>query len=253
MKHYGQFNPRSLGTRLPRHIQQGSFRSGLSYGGLASPESSHLPRPGPLLGAPSHAEYDPLFAQYHHNTPRYSHGTTWFDEPQHASTTEPRLGAPSSTEPLHSGFLPDYDDAVMTPELMDAALAPFVDHAGSLDTGLLLGDDISQAGIEQSLHPELALGDTSPSPIDHTPAPGPFQHEGYSPLELIALDQNPSAEQFDLPAAHASLEEAMWNSYGLPQPEDPLDQMLALQHELLMNPPMGYGPIPPPGMMPGPG
>lgn len=241
MRYYGPINPKPLGVRMPRHIHPMSSRPGLSYGGLDSVEAG---RTSHLGAAPfTRGEYDPVFAQYNHPDPSYEQPAPWFEDAHpRPSTPEFALGRPSMQELSQPEFVPEYEDALMTTALMRAIL----------DALRGQGEMPEDVDFLQFAPVEAALAWDSAPQADATPLEELVQNDllqdsdspfGATLLETMA-DQPIAPEEIDP------------TSVGVPPQEDQLDALLAMQHELMMNPPMGYGlppgPIPMPGAMPGP-
>lgn len=240
MRYYGPIKPKPLGVRLPRHIRPMSSRPGLSYGGLESVGPGHSSHLG---STPFTREYDPVFAHYSHPDPSYEPPVPWFgDAHSRPSTPEFALGRPSIHPASEPDLVPEYEDGLMTSAL-GRAILDALRGQGEVPEGI----DILQFGpVETAL-----MWDVAPQP-EAMPLEELVQNDLLygtgSPFEATVreamADQPVAPEEFD-PL-----------SVGVSPQEDQLDVLLAMQHELMMNPPMGYGPapgpMPMPGVMPGP-
>ncbi len=238
MRYYGPINPKPLGVRMPRHIHPMSSRPGLSYGGPDSVESGHTSHLG---SAPFTREYDPVFAQYNHPDPSYEQPAPWFEDAHpRPSTPEFALGRPSTPPLSEPEFVPEYEDSLLAPA-MATAILDALRGQGEVPEGI----DILQFGpVEAALAWDIA------------PQPGATPLEELVQNDLLHGNDSPIGATLlealaDQPIAPEEIDPT---SVGVPPQEDPLDALLAMQHELMMNPQMGYGlpPGPMPGAMPGP-
>jgi len=240
MRYYGPIKPKPLGVRLPRHIHLMTSRPGLIYGGLESVGSGHSSHLG---SGPSAREYDPVFAQYSHPDPSYEPPASWFEDAHpRSSTPEFALGRPS-TQPLpNPEFTPEYEDGLMTSAL-GRAILDALQGQGEVPEDI----EILQFGpVETAL-----AWDVAPQP-EAMPLEDLVQNDllygPRSPFETTVREA-----MADQPVAPEELGPL---SAEVPAQEDQLDVLLAMQHELMMNPPMDYGPapgpMPMPGVMPGP-
>jgi hypothetical protein len=237
VKYMGPGKVKPLGPRLPRHVQSHSFRPGISYGGLASPASSFLPRPGPLLGAPASLDYDPVFALYDHGHRSYDPPEPWFNGS--APTSEPVLMlGQTPTHNAHTITNPEYDDSLMTADLMDAIVGPFE----SLEAG-----EIELVDVEPLESPMEATDQHFPGAPDPIDQVRPIETDGYSALEQLVLEAEPGYVA-DMGGPLPLPLDPFSGQSEFPDPDEMLEE-LAAQHQLMMNPPIDYGP----GMMPPPG
>ena len=226
----GRSNP--LGVRMPRHIRPMHYRPGLGNGSLDALGLGRLGSPGGSAGD----TYAPGPGWYLHDDPIYEPPDPWFEGHQgHANTGFP-LGRPSIYTHSEPELTPDYDDALMTSELASAMLDALLGH-GEVPAS---ADVLELGPINTALicDPPGVM----PSPLDDLVDASALEAERTS---LEALSQTNFPEPLDGLTAP---------SFDPPEqrlPEEELDALTAMQHELMMRPPTGYGPMP--GLMPGPG